>query len=94
MLEYPARLDDQQRVRLLDQAVSYRLVGRGQLVSRTEFEAVIAYAPAPINHVLQLLLTVFTCGLWGVIWLILILAKPGEIRQVGTVDEFGRVFWR
>lgn len=90
----PARLDDQQRARILDQAVTHRLGGRGQLVSRTALEAVIVYYPKPINHVLHLLFTVFTCGLWVAVWLFLIVAKPGEIRQVGTVDEFGRVFWR
>lgn len=88
----PARLDDQQRARILDQAVTHRLVGGGLLVSRTEFEAVVAYRKRR-NHVMHLMFTLLTCGMWAIVWIILALSNPGERRWVGTVDEYGQVFW-
>jgi len=32
------------------------------------------------NHVLHLLLTVFTAGLWGVVWLLLAAGSAGNYR--------------
>jgi hypothetical protein len=90
----PAWIDPQHRSRILDQAVTQLLMtGRGLLVSRTDFEAVVAYHQR-INHILHLLLTVFTCGAWGVIWLLVIVLHRGEVRQVVGVDEYGHVYWR
>ena len=43
------------------------------------------------NHVLHLLLTVFTLGLWAPIWLILALTTK-EARVVLVADEWGRVW--
>lgn len=44
----------------------------------------------PVNHILHLLLTVFTCGLWAVVWLILALGG-GQKRIQAHVDPWGRV---
>lgn len=43
------------------------------------------------NHILHLLLSVFTVGFWLPIWLIIALSNSGERRQVITVDAWGRV---
>jgi len=44
----------------------------------------------PCNHILHLLLTVFTFGLWGLVWL-LVAVSPSESRAVLTVMPDGSV---
>ncbi len=44
----------------------------------------------PVNHVLHAILTIFTCLLWGIVWLIVGLTG-GEKRELLLVDEFGNV---
>lgn len=44
-----------------------------------------AWEPSKVNHVLHLLLTVFTCGLWGIVWLFIAIGAGG-----GRRDEQGR----
>ena len=42
------------------------------------------------NHVLHLLLTVFTAGLWGFVWLWLAIVKHEKTINI-TVDSYGNV---
>ena len=42
------------------------------------------------NHLLHVILSVITAGLWIIVW-ILIAVGGGEKRQILTVDEFGNV---
>ncbi len=44
----------------------------------------------PVNHILHLLLSVFTVGLWLVVWLILTVTG-GEERVLVQVDERCRI---
>lgn len=32
-----------------------------------------------VNHALHLVLTIFTCGLWGIVWAILAIANPKRV---------------
>ena len=41
-----------------------------------------------VNHVLHLILTLVTVGLWGLIWIALV-TLGGEERQMVQVDEWG-----
>ena len=41
-----------------------------------------------VNHILHLLITFFTIGLWCIVWIALVLIG-GEKRQVVQVDEWG-----
>ena len=66
------------------------LVAQGRRVeSQSDFQAVLVYGK-PINHTLQLILTLVTCLLWGLVWLVLALTG-GERREMVVVDEFGLV---
>jgi Uncharacterised protein family UPF0547 len=40
------------------------------------------------NHLLHLVLTVLTCGVWGVVWLVVAL---NEKREIHVVDAYGRI---
>lgn len=58
--------------------------------SQAETSAVLVKGKRP-NHVLHLLLTIFTAGLWGLfVWLPLSIFKH-ESRMVLRVDEMGQV---
>jgi hypothetical protein len=55
---------------LLDQAVAHHVRMGWAVESRTPTMAVLV-SGQPINHVLHLLLTVFTCGVWLIIWAVI-----------------------
>jgi len=44
----------------------------------------------PTNHILHLLLSIFTLGLWIPVWIILAIVG-GEKRRIIAVDDFGQV---
>ena len=57
--------------------------------SRGEYQAVLVHGRR-VNHILHLLLSLFTAGLWLVIWLILAVTG-GEERVLVQVDERCRI---
>jgi hypothetical protein len=61
----------------------------GHVETRSATEAVVVYG-RPVNHVLHLLLSVFTCGLWVPVWLF-IAATGGQHRATICVDPEGTV---
>jgi hypothetical protein len=61
--------------------VSYRVE------SKEEFQAIIARGQRP-NHLLHLILTVLTLGLWLVGWII-VAVTGGVRRRIITVNELG-----
>ena len=58
-----------------------------RLESRTEFSATVI-SGAKVNHVLHLLLSIVTAGLWIIVW-VLIGLTGGEQRWFIYVDEYG-----
>lgn len=65
-------------------------VARGlRIESQSEFQAVLVEGQ-PVNHVLHAIITIVTCGVWGIVWIILALTG-GEKREMAVVDEFGNV---
>lgn len=54
--------------------------------------AVVAFGSKP-NHILHLLLTLFTCGLWAIVWIV-VAAANRETRLSAWVDESGQVHER
>jgi hypothetical protein len=45
-----------------------------------------------VNHVLHAILTIFTCFLWGIVWLIVAAGETKDVRRLVTVDESGGVW--
>ena len=78
---------------MLDREVESR-VRRGRRVeSQTDFQAVLV-SGRRVNHILHLLLSLFTLGLWLIVWLLLALFG-GERLETVRVDEQGRIHtWR
>jgi hypothetical protein len=60
---------------------------KGRVETRGQTSAVVVFGK-PVNHVLHLLLTIFTCTLWGPVWL-LVAAFSGERRTTVSVDQYG-----
>lgn len=63
-----------------------------RIETRSDFQATIAKGKQ-ISHVLHLLLTVFTFGLWLLVWAVIGLLG-GVKRWLLTVDEFGNVLYQ
>ena len=61
----------------------------GRVESQGDTEAVLVFGK-PVNHTLHAIISIFSCGLWLLVWLI-IAVTGGEKRQMITVDEWGNV---
>ena len=69
---------------------SATLTVRGFRVESQGDYQVVVVKGEPVNHVLHLILSFFTLGVWLVVWAALVLFG-GEKRSVVQVDEFGNV---
>jgi hypothetical protein len=73
----------------LDRAVANELAGGASLVSQAGTSAVLT-AGRPVNHILHLILSVLTAGLWLFVWVALVLTNKKQ-RIVLTMDANGQV---
>ena len=81
---------DEVRQRQLQEYLSrYVAKTQGRIESLTDYSAVVVQGQK-VNHVLHLLISVFLCGLWLPIWLVLAMTG-GEKRTVLAVDQCGNV---
>ncbi|MFF2088270.1 hypothetical protein ACFVVM_31190 [Nocardia sp. NPDC058176] len=79
----------EQRQQMLNMAVNSEVARGAQVLEMNQTSAVLSEVDA-INHVLHLMITVFTCGFWVLVWLLVAAtARPRSFRL--TVDEFGIV---
>ena len=86
----PRPLSEADRSAILDHDLVMRTGQSGAHVeARSATEGVVVYGK-PVNHVLHLLLTVFTGGLWLPVWLLLA-ASGGQRRTTVSVDPYGNV---
>ena len=61
--------------------------GKRRIEFQGDFQVVIVRGQ-PVNHILHLLMTLVTVGLWGLVWLVLA-TGGGEKRARMQVDEWG-----
>jgi hypothetical protein len=65
-------------------------VARGlRIESQSDYQAVLVQGK-PVNHTLHAIITIFSCGLWGIVWIVMAITG-GEKREMIVVDEFGNV---
>src|SRR5262249_41052486 len=81
------RKGSEERKSLLARAVSNEVRQGFRIESQTDNQAVLVKGNRP-NHLLHLLLTIFTLGTWGIVW-IAVAIFGGEKREVVEVDEYG-----
>jgi hypothetical protein len=79
----------EQRRAALSAGIAAELHNGWRVESQTDFQAVMVRGHR-VNHVLHLILSVLTLGLWLIVWLFLGLAG-GEKREIVSVDEYGQV---
>jgi hypothetical protein len=85
------RTADERKAILAQQLQTAAARGR-RIESQSEFQAVLVEGKS-VNNVLHALLTIFTCLLWGIVWIVLSITG-GEKREMVVVDEFGNVLWQ
>ncbi|MFD9425277.1 MULTISPECIES: hypothetical protein [unclassified Streptomyces] len=81
--------DDVQRGLILDWVVNERIASGWRVESRSGTQVVLVRGH-PVNHVLHAFLTVFSCLMWGVVWLGLAVTNRVE-RVALTVDVQGHI---
>lgn len=57
--------------------------------SQTDYQASLAKGHRT-NHVLHLILTIVTFGLWGFVWIVLAVTNKEKHRML-AIDEYGRI---
>ena len=82
-------LSEQQRSKILDEELFWRVRNGARVLARTATAAVVETGK-PVNHILHLLASVFLCGLWLPVW-VLITATGGTFSRTLSVDENGGV---
>lgn len=78
-----------QRKEKLGQELQRWLAQGWRIESHSDYFASIVKGKKP-NHILHLILTLVTMGLWGFIWLVLVLTM-GEQRKTIQIDAYGGV---
>jgi hypothetical protein len=87
---YPVPYDPRSAV--LDAAVASHVQVGWAVESRSPTMAVMVSHAASPNHVLHLLLSLVTCGLWLVVWLLVAVTSSGRTRRVAlTVGPNGEI---
>ena len=76
-----------ERKEALGRAVHTQVAQGARVESQGDYQAILVTGHRP-NHILHLILTVFTLGLWGFVWLGVVLLG-GERRTAVGVDEWG-----
>jgi hypothetical protein len=82
-------LPDEKRTEILGGLIAREVAGGGRVESQTGCQAVIAWG-RPVNHAMNAVATVFTCGLWAGWWLVQVLMSS-ERREVIEIDPYGDV---
>jgi hypothetical protein len=86
---YP-ELPEPRRERLLEIAVDLEVLAGGRVVHRSPDGVTLAYQRS-VTHLGHLVLTLITGGLWGFVWIAVILSRK-ENRVRYEVDPWGNIW--
>ena len=81
--------DDRRRIKILETNVMDAVAKGWGIESQGQYHAVIVQGER-VNHLLHLILSIITVGLWIIVWLILVISG-GQERMMIYVDEQGEV---
>lgn len=85
----PTPITIEQRRLILASKVAAQVRKGWTVESQTDYQATLTKGHRP-NHLLHLILTVLTLGLWAIVWIVVALTNRVK-HKVITVDEFGHV---
>lgn len=77
------------RQHLLGMITNAQTAQGGRVIAADQVSAVILKVN-PVNHILHLLLAVFTCGLWLPVWIFEAWVRPRSHQFQVWVDEYGQ----
>ena len=80
-------ISQEERKRILEEQILTHQAGGKRLESQMGFQAVLVTENRP-NHLIHLILTILTGGLWALIWIFVVLSKKDR-REILQVDEYG-----
>lgn len=82
-----------ERLERLSRIVSTRTLEGYSVVDRNDqaVSAVLNRPGKPVNHVLHGIISIFTCGLWAIVWIILALTQRREQRVRLSIDQYGNL---
>jgi len=83
------KMDMDSRQSMLATTIASQVASGKRVESQGPYSAILVKGK-PVNHVLNLILTVITAGLWVVVWVPWAILG-GEKRSQASVDEFGNV---
>lgn len=88
-----AEISVKARQERLSHLVSSKSLEGWVVVDRNDRDAsaVLMLPGKPVNHLLHFLVGVFTCGLWWIVWLILVLTQKKEQRMRVSIDNYGNL---
>lgn len=89
MSQHPVPVTIDQRRMILQQVIGSELRGDTRVMHQADTWAVLASGQR-VNHILHAILSLFLCGLWLPVWLLVGLTS-GERRRTYWVDEWGEV---
>lgn len=82
---------DNARKAQLAQGVQQEVVQGGRVETQGDYNAVIRFGK-PTNHVLHLILTVVTLGLWSMVWLVIFIINATSSKTITlNVDAYGNM---
>ena len=87
----PGETTPDQRRAALAQTVSREIGGGWHVESQTDYQAILVRPGTKVNHILHLLLSIVTIGLWIPVWIVVAATKKREHHKVVAVDGFGNV---
>ena len=86
-LPVDARKTPEERKELLARTIAGQIANGARVESQSDFQAVVVKGK-PVNHVLHLIVSLFTLLLWVPVWIVMTIVG-GEKRSMVTVDEYG-----
>lgn len=83
------KLDSNERADILAREVNRYVSSGWRVQSQTQSQAQLVKGK-PTNHVLHLILTLITLGVWLIVW-ILVAVFAGEKHKLISVNEYGSI---
>jgi hypothetical protein len=83
------RKPSDERRAILSQQIQMAAARGLRVESQSEYQAIMVEGK-PVNNTLHAILTIFTCLIWGIVWLVF-LSTGGETRYMIVIDDFGNV---
>lgn len=88
----PGQLDDATRLGILTREINARLMRGWELVNRDDSNAsaILGRPGKSVNHILHLILSLLTFGVWLFVWVLLAIFQTREKRMSIWIDPHGK----